>query len=348
MSSKSIALIALLLLVGGAAWAFRSSVDSDPPTVKNPNLVLVTAGSNDYWQMIAKGAEQAAGDLGVKVEVRMPERVEDLDSQLKILDNLNYDSIDGLILSPIDAEAQTRSIDRYCNNTLVFTIDSDAPFSSRLVYVGTSNLAAGQKSGQLAKEALPDGGSIAVLMANMTKDNMLERKEGFESELATSGGEEAGESQRYQVVDYLSDDGDDERCKQQIRKLLGENPDLGCIVGLAARHGPILLELLAEEESLSKVKLITFDAPDQTLEGIASEKIFATVAQDPFEYGYEAVQLLSSFCNREANQMPPPGLYSTMNIATKVVRQANVEEFRETLKTRAGDKSERDLEEKSE
>jgi ribose transport system substrate-binding protein len=95
-----------------------------------------------------------------------------------------------------------------------------------------------------------------------------------------------------------------------------------------AQHGPILVEVLKDEDRLDQIKLVTFDTVEETLEGIEQGHIFATVAQDAYQYGYEAVRLLDSYCRRDAGQLPPPGVQSSMNISTKPVRRDNVAEYR--------------------
>ncbi|HMQ63268.1 MAG TPA: hypothetical protein PKE06_21470, partial [Flavilitoribacter sp.] len=40
----------------------------------------------------------------------------------------------------------------------LFTTDSDAPQTSRVAYIGSSNVDAGKQAGELALKALPDGG----------------------------------------------------------------------------------------------------------------------------------------------------------------------------------------------
>jgi len=105
-----------------------------------------------------------------------------------------------------------------------------------------------------------------------------------------------------------------------------------------AYHGPILLKVLRDEGRLGKMKLVTFDTVDETLAGIEAGEIYATVAQDPYEYGYEAVRLLSSYCRRwDQRNLPPPGVKSTMTINTNAVRKDNIDEFRRNFSGRAED-----------
>lgn len=330
MSSQRKVLLSILLVAAIAVVLYRASVFSQPEQEFRPSLVVVTGGSGPYWQAIASGAKAAAGEVAADVDVRMPDRDEDLESQSNLLHRIDTSVVDGVSISPLDAEAQTRMIDRLAEGALVLTIDSDAPLSDRVSYVGASNLAAGKKAAELAKEAVPDGGKIAVLLANLSKDNMLERKAGFQQELIGGDDDQAMSNDSYEIVGYFIDEGDNERCANQIGQLLDEHDDLACIVGMNARHGPILLSSLKAADKLGEIKIVTFDTPDETLNGIKDGHIYATIAQDPYQYGYEAVCLLASYCRRPTYELPPRGNLSTMTINTTIVRQEDVDEFRRT------------------
>jgi len=328
MSRRQSALVGLLILIALAVLWYRSRVLVDNSLAIQPTIVVVTGGSSPYWQSIGKGAQAAAKDFDAKVDVRMPKRDEDVEAQSQLLLALKQEEVDALALSPLNAEEQTRVINQLAEAMLVVTIDSDAPLSNRLSYVGASNIAAGQQCAKLVKEAVPDGGKLAVLLANLTKSNTLERKQGFDDTLLAAdpaAPPPTTSAPNYEVVEYLVDEGDVARCETQLRALLAAHDDLACIVGMNAYHGPLLVRVLKDAGRLDDVKLVTFDTVDETLAGIEAGDIYATIAQDPYEYGYESIRLLTSYCRRRDKQMlPPPGVKSTMTISTNPIRQDNV------------------------
>ena len=332
MSRRLAARVALLVLSAGLAFWYRSQVFGDSTPIVRPNIVFVTGGSNSYWQVTANGARTAAKDLNVYVDVRMPKGDEDIKAQTQILFDLDLENIDGVAISPLDAEEQTRKINQLTNKALVVTFDSDAPFSNRLSYIGSGNVSAGKQCANLVMEAIPNGDKIAVLLANLTKDNMQERKIGFDETISHSQLAHGNPAPKYEVVDYLIDGGDRQQCESGLRQLLTSHNDLDCIVGMNAYHGPILLRVLNDVGRLGAIKLVTFDTMDDTLAGLEAGKVFATVAQDPYEFGYQAIQILSSYCRRRDQlSLPLPGVQSTTNIKTHPVRKANVEEFRRSF-----------------
>jgi ribose transport system substrate-binding protein len=326
--------IVALVAIGAALW-YRSQVMS-APTPPEVRIVFVTAGSGPYWQIVANGARAAAEDQNVDLVLEMPEEAESVEQQTDILSDVDVKSVDGVAVSPLDAEGQTPLIDRLARDLFVVTVDSDAPDSKRMSYVGTSNVQAGRRSARLVREAIPDGGKVAVAMSNETKDNMIERRDGFEETMAEppigAGGEPVEAT--YEVVGFLVDGGKEETCRELVTKLLADHPDLACLVGMNSRHGAFFLDVLEDEGKLGEIALVVFDEQEETLDGIEAGHIYASVVQDPYLYGYEAVRTLAVLCRGNETQRPLAGSTSTFSVATSSLTKDNLAEFRRELAER--------------
>jgi len=112
MNSQRTTLIVMLVLVAIAVGWYRSSVFGSPTAAPRPNIVVVTGGSSPFWQLIGNGAKVAAAEKGVDLTLLMPESDENLDRQIQLLSSIDRNSVAGVALSPIDAEKQSRLIDR--------------------------------------------------------------------------------------------------------------------------------------------------------------------------------------------------------------------------------------------
>ncbi|MEQ8208951.1 MAG: substrate-binding domain-containing protein [Lacipirellulaceae bacterium] len=325
-----------LIAIGAAAW-YRSSVTVDPIAKgnKTTRAVFVTGGSDDFWKLTAKGAEAAAKEHNVELEVKMPSQAEGADEQMRIMIALQDSEIDGCAVSPLDADSQTRLINRLSDKMHVVTFDSDAPLSERLYYVGTSNFRAGRIAHKLVREAVPDGGKVAVFISNLTKSNTKERKLGYEEAevKANQKVDNDGDGPNWETVVYAIDEGSEAKTKENLAKALEENPDLDCVVGMNGYHGALLLQALKEAGKLGELKIIAFDAAEETLDGVAEGNIHATIAQDPYLYGYEAVRMLASLHNGHESQLPLVG-GGAVNVLTQAIGKDDVEGFREKLKKR--------------
>jgi ribose transport system substrate-binding protein len=332
---RTVLIVGLLALV--AAGVYRRSVNQaeQPAPLEPVNVVFVTGGSGPYWQIAANGARAAAKDLNADVKIEMPSDAESLPEQAQILEAIDEKSVDGVALSPLDAAGQTELINELATETFVVTFDSDAPDSKRTGYVGTSNYAAGRVCARLAQEAMPEGGEIAVILANTTKDNLQDRKGGFQEiigQITTANEKNGGPT--FAIVETLVDGGDNEKCAELINKAITDHPQLRCFVGMNARHGPILCEVLKKADKLGKIQIIAFDEAEETLDGIEEGNIFATVAQDPFGYGYEAVNMLCKLARADEAQRPIGT--TTYSVNVEPIRKDGLKDYRERLKSRQG------------
>jgi ribose transport system substrate-binding protein len=335
MSRQRMIIWPAVAILCAAGIAYRANVMGKPAPPPPAKVAFVTGGSGPYWKLTVDGAKAAAAKHNVDLRVEMPADDENVEQQMEILGKIDPADVDGIALSPLDAEGQTGFINQLVNRgEKVVTFDSDAPLSARQCHIGTSNFVAGRVCAQLVSAAIPEGGKIAVLLVNLTKENTLDRKGGFQERIAQLADDvPEGSPLKYEVVAYLVDNGNADKCEQNIRHLLAEHSDLAAIVGMNAKHGPILLKVLKEVDMLGKLQLVTFDEAEETLQGVKDGHIYATLAQDPFRFGYEAVAMLSTLCGGDELSVPIVGRGSTY-LSTEAIRSDNLDSFRERLKLR--------------
>ncbi len=335
MTRQRLIIWPLIAILVAAAIYFRQQVYEEPAPPPPARVAFVTGGSGPFWQLTVAGAKAAAKKHNVELSVETPADDENLQQQMDILGTLDLTKVQGIAISPLDAEGQTDLINQLVRrDKKIVTFDSDAPLSIRQSHVGTSNFAAGRICAQLVNDALPNGGKVAVLVANLTKDNVLDRKAGFAERIAQFADDvPEGSPEKFTVVGYLVDNGNTAKCEQNIRDVLSQHPDLSAMVGMNAQHGPILLKILKELDKLDKIQLITFDDEEETLAGVEAGHIHATLAQDPYRFGYEAVAVLASLCRGDETSVPIVGRGSTF-LSAEAIRAENVKDYRARTKTR--------------
>jgi ribose transport system substrate-binding protein len=313
------------------------TVFRDPPPPPVVNIVFITGGSGPYWQRTINGAKAAADEMNANLKVEMPASAEDVAEQTKLLEGLKEAQVDGIAVSPLDADGQTPLIDELVKRTILVTFDSDASDSQRQSHVGTTNYAAGRACARLVRDAIPEGGKIAVLVANSTKENVRDRKGAFQERIGQFADDDVkeGDPLKYTIVGFYEDGGNQEKCAENIRKVLVENADLACLVGMNAQHGPTLMRVLKEDGQLDQVKVVTFDDAPETLEGVADGHIFATLAQDSFGFGYEAVKIVCNIKRGDAVAVPMGGR-GQVYFGVEVVSKDNVDEFRQRMADQMG------------
>jgi len=284
---------------------------------KSLDLAFLTNNASDFWTIARAGCDQAQKEVpNIKVEFKIPADGTAAE-QTRIFDDL-------LVKGVNDPANQTAMIDKGAAKALIVTQDSDAPKSQRSFYVGTDNVAAGRQAGELIKKAVPNGGSIMLFVGKRDAQNAKERIQGVEETLKGTN---------IKILDVRTDDTDRVRAKQNVADTLVKNPDIACLVGLWSYNGPAILNAVKDANKIGKVKIVTFDEENDTLQGVKDGAIEATVVQNPYEFGRQAVTLMAKKLRNENPEIPADG---KVIVPTRAIDKSNVDEFWANLKKLRG------------
>jgi ribose transport system substrate-binding protein len=318
------ALLCALILAGCQPAASPTGNTNGGGAGTKHKLAFVTNNASDFWIIARKGTEKAAADIpGIEVEFRIPADGTATEQQ-RIVEDLLSKQVHGIAISPVDPANQIAMLNRAASQALVVTQDSDAPDSNRSVYIGTDNVAAGKQAGELLKEALPQGGKVMVFVGTLDAANARQRYQGLK---------EAIEGSNIKILDVRTDNTDRVRAKANAADTLVNNPDLAGMIGLWSYNGPAILSAVKEANKVDKVKIIAFDEEDETLSGIKEGAIFATVVQQPFEFGYQSMAMMAKVLNGDKSGIPAS---KQIFVPTLAVKKADVEEFTKKINTLRG------------
>ncbi|HYE74010.1 MAG TPA: sugar-binding protein [Blastocatellia bacterium] len=293
---------------------------------KQLRLAFVTNNAADFWTIARRGVEKADNELAnVTTEFLIPSDGTAAE-QKRLIDDLLARGVDGMAISPVDPENQTSFINDMAKRALVFTQDSDAPKSDRACYVGTDNVAAGRQAGQVIKETLSDGGKIVLFVGKLDARNAQERIQGIK---------EALQGTKVEILDTRTDDTDRVRAKSNAADALVKYPDVKALVGLWSYNGPAILSAVRDANKIGQVKIIAFDEEDETLAGVKDGAIVATVVQQPFEFGYQAIQMMAKYLGGDKSVVPAS---KQVFIPTLLVKKDNVEDFTKKINELRGRK----------
>src|SRR5688500_9384246 len=324
MRSRRLQSITVFLCLAGAAAGCRSAETPEADGAKTIKLAFVTNNSADFWTIARRGVEKADAELtDVDVEFRLTSPA-DAAEQQRIVDDLLTKGVDGIAISPVDPQNQTQLLNAAAKRALVFTQDSDAPQTDRACYIGTDNVAAGRQAGQLIREAIPEGGSIMLFVGKLDAQNAQERIRGIK---------EALEGSTIRIIDVRTDDVDDVRAKANAADTLVRYADIKGLVGLWSYNGPAILNAVREAGKVGRVRIVAFDEADETLAGIKEGAIHATVVQQPYEFGYQAIKRMAQALGGDRSFIPES---KQIIVPTQIVNRANVDDFTQRLNTLRG------------
>jgi len=250
----------------------------------NERYILVTVNSKlPYWQTAAAGLNKAAAQYGVKTDVRGPDTY-DPQAEVKEFRDAIALKPAGILVSVADTSAMTPAINEAIDAGIpVITVDSDAPASRRLYFIGTNNLQAGRLGGQRVLDKLHGKGN--VVFYTMPQTNLDERLKGYKDVFADHPG--------IKVVEVFNIKGDAGNAFDRTQHWLTEKgvEHIDAFVCLEASAGKDVAEAVKRNNATDRL-IIAMDTDEATLNLVKSGVIDSTVSQKPYTmtfYGLKAL-----------------------------------------------------------
>ena len=158
-----------------------------------------------------------------------------------------------------------------------------------------------------------------VFVGKREVQNAQERFEGLKESLQGS---------KVVIIDLLTDDANPSNARDNAYQTLKKYPDIAGMVGLWSYNGPAIVQALKPEAKLGTVKIVCFDDDQETLAAIKEGAIFGTVAQQPFEYGYQAVKTAAQILRGDRSAIPGNKM---IFVPTVVIQRNNVDDYSKKL-----------------
>ena len=238
-----------------------------------------------YWQAAGAGFSKAAEASKVRFEFVGPQSY-DPKAEREALDHAVQKKATGILLAVTDAALLRDSIDKAVAAGIpVITIDSDAPSSKRLFFIGTNNYQAGLTGGQRLAQELKGKGNV-VVFTMPGQANLKDRQQGYKDAL-----ERSPNIRISRVVDIQ---GDPRVTFDTTTEIIGKEKDkVDAFVCLEAQSGKEVAGLLDRYNVAGKV-VMAMDTDPETLDWIQKGKIAATIAQKPYTMAYVGMQMLDT------------------------------------------------------
>lgn len=242
---------------------------------KNEGYFLVATNTNlPYWQTAKAGLDRAAAQYGVHAEMVGPTT---FDPQAEVTEFRAAVARHpaGIMVSVADPKLMNPEIDAAIDAGIpVVTIDSDAPESHRLYFIGTNNLAAGRLGGQRVAAQLNGKGNV-VFFSMPGQPNLDERLKGYQDAFTHYPGIKVAE-----VFDMKGESGTAmDKATQYLAKTGADKVD--AFVCLEASAGKDVAEAFKREHAAGRL-LIAMDVDDATLKLVKDGTIDSTISQKPY------------------------------------------------------------------
>ena len=250
-----------------------------------------------FYSDVETGCKAEAAKLHVQCLFTGPTQVDEA-AQVQVLRDLITKGVDGIAVAPNNPASVARVIIAAQRKGIpVITFDSDAPKSHRTSFVGTNNEEGGAEGGKAFAQALPNGGTYAVITGGLAADNLNDRIKGFQSQLGPKFTEVSGSP-------YPCDD-DSNRAIQLLQDILTKNPNLSGVFfsgGWPMFAPEAYLKAIksrAADIKSGKFVVVAFDVQDSQLRLLKDGMATALVGQRPRKIGAGAIDALNALSDKQ-------------------------------------------------
>jgi ribose transport system substrate-binding protein len=304
--------IVLALTVVLLVSAISVFVGCSKPAEEGPKQLTFTfvlpMVPNEIWVVAKEGFEDACNKLGVTPVVVMPSTPNDINQMNNLMETAIIQKSDAVVTQPVNPEGMSPAFQKLVDAKIPFAlVNSDAPDSGRLVSVGT-----GGDLGRVAGEyiigkmgdkpiryitalwALEAGLAIAI---DQNYDAAFAKAPGGATKLTTL---ETRSDQLYITNGY--------------QNAFATYPDANVALNVCG-FGAAGAARAATEAGINPENLFIMGIDDiqETLDGIRSGRIQATMSQNFYRMGYEAATHLYNYIT--VGTMPPNDVVDSSTIA---------------------------------
>lgn len=275
--------------------------------------VILKTLSSEYWGYVAAGVNEAAADLGVKVNLQGPASETAYDEQNNMIETMLSGGLDAFVISPLQSDSVASVIGDV--SIPVLTVDTDAEIPGKLSFIGTGNEAAAYEGGVFAAKAAGDGAKAVIIggvEGNATSDA---RQAGFTKALEDNGVEVV-------AVQYAQSN-PDTAANVMENMITAQGGDIQ-IVCCHNDDTAVGAANAIKQSGLEDVIIVGFDGCQSGVQNVIDGNITATCAQSAYTMGYKSVEAAVSAVKGET-------IESFVDTGCTVVSSENAEEYMSTL-----------------
>ena len=292
--------------------------------------VIFKTTANEYTQYMMAGANQAAEELGVTVDMKGATSETAYDEQQNMIEtDLNSGKYDAMIIAPLQGDMASTMVSG--TDMPIFAIDTDFDAPEKLSFIGIGQAAAAASGGEAAVAAAQEAGWTevkAAYIAGVQGDSTAEaRKTGFQEGIEAAGGTFLVDEIQY--ADAVAD-----KAANCMEAIMQNHPEGIAVVCCHNDDCAIAAARAAEgNEAYANTIFVGFDGNISAAESILDGGETITVAQSGYDQGYQAIQTVVAYLNGEE-------IKSFVDCGTQVIDKDSAQAYLDELEALMADSSE--------
>ena len=263
----------------------ENKTETETPTTGDVKVAVVLKTlASEYWGYVEAGCKAAADDLrDVDVVVVGPGAESDIEGQVSMIEQQIGAGCDAIVCAPNDAGAAQGALQAAIDAGIpVLAVDTNVGIAGQTSFVGTSNVDAAYEGGKWAIEQAGTDAKAVIIYGQEGDNTSNMRMEGYEKACTEAGVE---------VLAKLSGNNLTDGATKAMEDLLSAYPDQIDIVLCHNDDTAIGAMNACKSAGVDDMIIVGFDGNASAVDLIlAGEMVKATVAQQPYEMGYQVVE----------------------------------------------------------
>ena len=270
------------LLISAAAVAFTASAAQ--ADTKRIALVVKALGIG-FFEAAAKGAEEAAKELGdVEIIYTGPTKTT-AEGQIEVVNSLIAQGVDAIAISANDPDALVPALKKAMQRGItVISWDSGVAAAGRQMHLNpSSNALIGNTIIKLAADHMPGGGDVAILSASATATNQNIWIEEAKKVLPNYSGVNL-------VATVYGDDLSD-KSYREAQGLMSSYPNLKAIIAPTTVGILAASQAVTDAGKIGEINVTGLGLPSEMADAVASGATKSFAIWNPIDLGYAATML---------------------------------------------------------
>ena len=272
------------ILIGLLLSACQSD-NSNPDGSERLQIAVIPKGTtHQFWKSVHAGAVKAATELDVDIIWQGPQKEDDRQMQIQVVQNFVSRGVDAIVLAPLDSRALVGPVGNAKGRDIpVIIIDSGLESEDYVSFVATDNYKGGKYGAERLAEAMGGKGKAILLRYQEGSASTANREQGFLDRLAEVAPDiELISSNQYAGATI-------EKGLQASQNILNRFPEVEGIFCPNETAAQAMLRALQTAGKAGDVKLVGFDSNQTLVDGLKAGEMQGLAIQDPFKMGYLGV-----------------------------------------------------------
>jgi ribose transport system substrate-binding protein len=243
--------------------------------------VVLKNFTNPFWLTHQKAAEQASKDLGVEVTVLAPTKPDNVEEQIRILEDLISKKVDAVVLAPANTQAIAAGVQKLNAAKIPVVYDNTRGSGGEFItYIGADNILVGRTMAEEMARRMGSKGKLLVLEGMPGQQTADDRLKGVKEVLAKNSG-----------IQFISQTGKwtiDEG-RNVTENTLQRWPDLNAILCIGGEMALGAAEAVKAAGRDGKVIISSMDVNPAQVTALKANKTDFTISQAPGDQAYWSV-----------------------------------------------------------